>query len=421
MQASRPPLLFLAHRIPYPPDKGDKIRSYRWLRALCERYAVHLGAFIDDPGDWVHVDTVGQWCASTLFVPLARRRAMLRSLTGLLTGEPLSLPFYRDARMRRWVRERVARYEIGHTFVYSSAMAQYLMDEPFARARRVIDFVDVDSDKWRQYAESKRWPMDWVYRRESRRLAHTEMAIASRFDASLFVSAPEAAHFRRRWPKLERPITAISNGVDIGYFAPEHAGDSPFPPGRTAVVFTGAMDYWANVEAVIWFAAEVWPRVCAKRPDALFVIVGSSPSPEVSALAGERIMVTGRVPDVRPYLGHADCVVAPLRIARGIQNKVLEGMAMARAVVTTYKGLEGIDAEPGRDLLVADDAGAFAEAVLSVLEQRCGDCGANGRRRLVEHYDWASACEALAGLVAGSEPEHSGRRRIVDGELACAD
>lgn len=398
---ARPDLLFLAHRIPYPPDKGDKIRSHRWLKALSEHYRVHLGAFIDDPGDWAHVEPIAEHCTSVKFVSLPRKRATLRSLKGFLSGEPLTLPYYRDAEMQRWVRGRFEGLDIRHVFVYSSAMAQYVPAPDVAHSRRVIDFVDVDSDKWRQYAAAKRWPMSWVYRREAVRLAQVERDIALKFDVSVFVSSKEAEYFEDQWPGLSDRVAHVANGVDAGYFDPTLDWESPFPQDRSAIVFTGAMDYWANVDAVLWFAREVLPRVSVKRPDALFVIVGSSPTAEIRELADSGVMVTCRVADVRPYLRHAAVVVAPLQIARGIQNKVLEGMAMGRPVVVTPKGLEGIDAIPGRDLLEAESADEFSNSVLSVLEGGGTVLGDNARSLVLERYDWGVACESLLALVRG--------------------
>ena len=396
----RPNLLFLCHRIPYPPDKGDKIRSYRWLKALVERFRVHLGAFIDDPDDWRHVERLEGICDSVFFRPLPHAGATLRSLKGLLEGRALSIPYYRDGAMRRWVGERLAAADIRHVLVYSSAMAQYVQGPRLAAVRRVVDFVDVDSDKWLQYAQSKPWPLNWVYRREADTLAAYESAVAREFDVSLFVSEQEAALFRSRMGSVGSRVTHVRNGVDCDYFNPENAGPSPYPPGREVVVFTGAMDYWANADAVTWFAKEVWPRVRSGRPNTLFVIVGSNPGPAVTALAGADLMVTGRVPDVRPYLRHALVVVAPLRIARGIQNKVLEGMAMARPVVVTAIGLEGIGSAHGSEALVADDPESFAAAVLAVLDGQHQALGERARRWVARDFSWSEASRRLLRFVS---------------------
>lgn len=399
----RPNLLFLCHRIPYPPDKGDKIRSYRWFKALVERFRVHLGAFIDDPEDWQHVGWLEGACASACFRPLPRRSAILRGLSGFLEGRPLSVPYYRDGAMRRWVEERLGAADIRHVFVYSSPMAQYVQGPRLATVRRVVDFVDVDSDKWRQYARARPWPLSAVYRREAERLAAYECEIAREFDVSLFVSEQEAMLLRSRLGAGalgESRVTHVRNGVDCGYFNPEHAGPSPYPPGSEAIVFTGAMDYWANADAVAWFARDVWPALHSARPSTVFYIVGSNPGPAVTALSRADVVVTGRVPDVRPYLRHARAVVAPLRIARGIQNKVLEGMAMARPVVVTAIGLEGIGASHGSEVLVADDPQPFAAAVLSVLGGGHQALGERARRRVIRDFSWHEATRRLLSLIS---------------------
>lgn len=394
-------LLFLCHRIPYPPDKGDKIRSYQWWRALCEHFHVHLGAFVDDRADWRHTATVGARCASSLFLPLPRLSATLRGLSGFLNGSALTLPYYRDRRMRQWICRQQEAYPIERVLIYSSAMGQYIEDRRWAQLRRVIDLVDVDSDKWRQYAHSRPWPLNWIYRREARRLAAAEARLACTCDATLLVSECEAQLFRTQVEGLGERVQAIANGVDTSYFQPDAGRPSPFPDDREPVVFTGAMDYWANIDAVQWFAREVWPSVHAARPRALFVIVGARPPKSVTGLEGPDILVTGRVPDVRPFLQAAAAVVAPMRVARGIQNKVLEGMAMARPVVVTTKGLEGIAATAGEDLLVADDPGAFSGAVVSLLRNGDPGLGARARRLVQSRYVWASATAALIAVLRG--------------------
>jgi sugar transferase (PEP-CTERM/EpsH1 system associated) len=280
-------------------------------------------------------------------------------------------------------------------------MAQYVQGERWSSVRRVIDFVDVDSDKWRQYAHTKHWPASWVYRREADRLEEAEARLAHSFDASVFVSDHEAALFRRRVADVAERVAAVSNGVDAAFFSSDLERPLPYPPLRELVVFTGAMDYWANVDAVGWFVREVWPRVREKRPQALFCIVGARPTPEVVALGCSDVQVTGWVPDVRPYLQQARVVVAPLRIARGIQNKVLEGMAMGKPVVVTSRGYEGINAVPGRDLLVCDAPEAYAEAIVALLAGAGKAIGANARRLVVERYDWGESSQRLIALVRG--------------------
>jgi sugar transferase (PEP-CTERM/EpsH1 system associated) len=200
-------------------------------------------------------------------------------------------------------------------------------------------------------------------------------------------------------PRLEQ----IANGVDHVFFAPDAARRSPYAEDRPAIVFTGAMDYWANVDAVRWFVEQAWPRLRAREPRVQLYVVGSRPAAEVEALAGDDIVVTGRVADVRPYLQHAAAVIAPMRIARGIQNKVLEGMAMARPVVVTSLGLEGIDAVQGQSVLVADEADDFADRVFEVLRGRYATLGTRARERVLRRYQWSRATDRFVALVEGAE------------------
>nr|WP_212760964.1 TIGR03087 family PEP-CTERM/XrtA system glycosyltransferase [Telluria aromaticivorans] len=382
-------MLLLIHRIPYPPNKGDKIRSYHLLKHLARDYRVHLATFVDDADDWQHVPTVEKLCASSHYAGLNPLLARVRSLKALATNRSLSLDYYSDAGLQRWVDETVAAHGIERVLVFSSAMAQYA--DKYPSARRVVDFCDVDSDKWRQYADKKSWPMSWLYRHEARQLLSYERKVARDYDASLFVSGPEADLFRQLAPESDAKIGFFSNGVDTDYFSPEAVDTSPFAEGERAIVFTGAMDYWPNVDAVQWFADDVMPLLRARFPDLRFYIVGARPSPAVLELAKQpNIVVTGTVPDVRPYIAHAQAAVAPLRIARGIQNKVLEAMAMATPVVVSPQALEGIDAEPGLELVLAQDAAGFSDAVAALLARNGNEIGLAARAKVENKYSWPS-------------------------------
>ncbi|KQW90197.1 sugar transferase [Massilia sp. Root418] len=397
-------LLLLVHRIPYPPNKGDKIRSYHLLKHLAEHYRVHLATFVDDEDDWQHVPRLEALTASAHFAPLHPKKARVRSLGALLGNRSLSLDYYRDAGLRRWVDDTVQREGISRIVVFSSAMAQYA--EAYPDATRVVDFVDVDSDKWRQYAEKKSWPVSMLYAHEARQLLAYERRVARECDAALFVSEPEANLFRKLAPESAARTGHFSNGVDTVYFAPGAAYDHPYAAGEQALVFTGAMDYWPNVDAVTWFAQEVLPAVRARHPRAVFYIVGARPASEVQELAAlPGVVVTGTVPDVRPYVAHAALCVAPLRIARGIQNKVLEAMAMARTVVVSPQALEGIQAEPGRELLLAADAPAFIAAVNGALDRPDAAIGRAARATVELLYGWNSHLAQVRALLESGRPE----------------
>ncbi|WP_084199599.1 TIGR03087 family PEP-CTERM/XrtA system glycosyltransferase [Noviherbaspirillum autotrophicum] len=401
-------LLLLVHRIPFPPNKGDKIRSYHLLRHLAKRYCVHLGTFVDDPDDWRYVDEVKRFCNETYFGKLHPFVARVRSISALAAQRPMSLDYYDDPGMHAWVRNLLQRQPIHRVVVFSSAMAQYA--EGIEGAQRIIDFVDVDSDKWTQYARGKRWPFSWLYRREGRELLRYERRTARTFDASLFVSPAEAELFRQRAPECNDRIGYYSNGVDTEYFSPERAYDNPYSTDELPIVFTGAMDYWPNVDAVQWFAEKVLPAVRERYPSANFYIVGSRPTENVTALARRPgVSVTGTVPDIRPYLAHACASVAPLRIARGIQNKVLEAMAMAMPVIVSAPALEGIDARPGCEVLLAESDRQFIEALCALLCAHRPEIGCAARRKVVEHYGWSRNLARIDELLNVKRVRHPGR------------
>ena len=392
-------ILFLAHRIPYPPNKGDKIRSFHVLKHLSESFRVHLGAFVDDPDDWRHEAELRQYCAELCLLPLDPKFAKLRSLKGLLTGTALSLPYYADRRMGAWAASILNRPGLSAAFVFSSAMAQYLEGAP--SVPKVIDFVDVDSDKWRQYAAKKPWPARWIYQREAERLLDFDRRVAGHFDYSLFVSQPEADLFLSLAPETAGRVHALENGVDTDYFDPRGASPSPYPDDAKVLVFTGAMDYWANVDAVVWFADTVFPGVLEACPEARFYVVGSRPSEAVREL-GHRpgIAVTGAVPDIRPYLKHAHGAVAPLRIARGVQNKVLEALAMAKPVLASPQAWEGIAADGALDAQVMDSVAEWQAAALALLGGAAVPMESATNRAFVEQrYGWRPSLARLNALL----------------------
>jgi sugar transferase (PEP-CTERM/EpsH1 system associated) len=393
-------LLFLCHRIPFPPDKGEKIRAFRILEHLAPRFRISLGCFIDDPQDWVHTASLEPYCADLKCVDLRPQFTKLRALGGLLTGAPLTVASFANAAMGAWVSRHVTREKPDVIFVYSSAMAQFVMDRDLGGARLVMDFVDVDSDKWRQYAAESPPPMKWVYKREAKRLLDFDRAVAARADASLLVSDAEAALFRNLAPAAAEKTHAVANGIDCAYFSPEHRFASPYRGPGPHFVFTGTMDYRPNIDAVVWFANEILPLIRQSVPAATFAVVGSKPSRDVVALAQrEGILVTGRVPDVRPYLAHATVVVAPMRLARGVQNKILEGMAMAKPVVTTPQGLEGIDAQPGKHLFLAHTPKSLADAAIVAAGADGPAVGTAARCLMEASYAWPMRLSALDRIL----------------------
>lgn len=399
-------VLFLAHRLPYPPNKGDKIRSFNILRHLTDRYRVHLGCFVDDPSDFGYVGQLDALCHSSCILELTPGLAKLRSLRGLVQGQALSIPYYYDRRLARWIEGLLSQREVAAIIGYSSPMAQYMHAGLPGRARRVIDFVDIDSDKWAQYADKANWPMRWIYSREARLLLSYEKQIAREFDATVFVSEGESQAFIEQCGESEGKIHAVRNGVAADFFDPSLSFDSPFDASIKPIVFTGMMNYWPNGDATQWFAEQVFPAVRKVHPDAEFWIVGASPTRAVETLATlPGVNVTGRVEDVRPYIQHAGAVVAPLRIARGVQNKVLEALAMGKHVICSPEAAFGLHDSGQAPFSVATSAEAFVEKVCAQIEGReddTGRAGAAARAYVTEHYDWTTNLQRFVHLLGSA-------------------
>ncbi len=399
-------LLFLAHRLPYPPHKGDKIRALNILRFLARRHEVHLGCLIDDPNDLSYLGEVRQYVGELLFERIHPGLRKLLALTALARAQPISVDCFYSRRLQRRVDDLIEKRRIEGVFCFSSQMAEYVFRSRHAasaaRPKRVMDLIDVDSLKWRQYAqESPPWSA-WIYRREARCLGAYEERIAREFDRVLVVSEQERGHF----PGADRHgrIEAMSNGVDLEFFSPAHPPGSML--GNASLVFTGVMDYRPNVEGVRWFVEHVFPRIRSQVPAARVFIVGNRPTAEVRRLERHRgVSVTGFVPDIRDYLAGATACVAPLRIARGIQNKVLEAMAMGRPVVTTPAAYEGIQATSGTDLVVADTEEAFATATVELLQNpaHAARIGRNARACVERRYSWATNLRVLEEIFTGAQ------------------
>ena len=396
-------LLYLVHRLPFPPNKGDKVRSYHLLRHLSDAHQVFLGTFVDDLEDEQFIPTVRKWCVDSCFVRLNPKLSTLRSLIAFGTGEALGLRYYRSEQMREWVKQKIEENRIDAVIVFSSVMAQFLEQMlPAKIPPVVIDFVDVDSSKWSQYSQKRRWPASWVYAREGQKLLAFEKSVAAKSIVSIFATENEAELFRGLAPESAKHVMAVDNGVDSEVYSPSKGHVSPYIAQDTVAIsrviaFTGAMDYWPNVDAVCWFANDMMPRLRSLFPGVRFFIVGRKPAAAVSALATDDVIVTGTVDDVRPYIQHADVIVAPLRVARGIQNKVLEAMAMARPVVASKSCLSVIRGADGIDFVGAESPGEFVDAISSIFSDtvRATQMGEHARKTVLAEYSWDAQLSKL--------------------------
>lgn len=393
-------LLYLCHRLPYPPNKGEKIRALQQLRYLTSRHTIHLACFVDTYEDFQYVKELEQYCASVEVVHRSSWQANIRACGALFTSRPLSVASFYSATLAGKITARLRSEPIDRILIFSSAMAVYV--QHITGIPKVMDFVDADSEKWRLFADYHSWPMAWLYRLEARRLSRYEVAVARSVEQSVFVNDREASLVQGRVP--ERPITVVPNGVDLEYFTPAAPADTPLTP---CLVFTGVMDYFPNIDAVEYFCREVFPLVRQALPETTFYIVGRNPIKQVKQLAQQpNVIVTGAVPDVRPYLAQAQVAVAPLRIARGVQNKILEAMAMGVPVVGTSAALEGTWATTGDGVRLADAPGDFARALLALLTNRAlqRQCAIQARRYVEEHHQWDRYNARLDALLHQAVP-----------------
>jgi sugar transferase (PEP-CTERM/EpsH1 system associated) len=397
-------ILFLAHRIPYPPNRGDKIRSFNILKRLCQLGTVHMATFADDDEDLGHAEALRPMLGS-LHIEKRSVSKPVGAAMAILIGKPISLTLFDSAGIRGFVEKTLVQEPIDTVVVFSGQMAQFV-PELRDGIRFIMDFGDVDSAKFAAYAQSSRGVMQFVHGREASKLAAFEKSVAHRAYCSTFVSEAEAALFRSDAALGANRVQSLENGIDCKFFDPKADFARIEKPAGPLVIFTGQMDYRPNVEAVVSFADDVLPVIHEHNPHANFAIVGRNPTSEVQRLAKrEGIIVTGGVTDIRSWLAAANLVVAPLRIARGIQNKVLEAMAMARPVVASQAAYEGIDAEPGQHLMVAENPSEEAHMVLELLSNpiRADLMGQAARKRMLKRYVWDQTLAPLAQLT-GREP-----------------
>jgi sugar transferase (PEP-CTERM/EpsH1 system associated) len=413
-------ILYVCHRFPFPPKRGGKIRPFNMIRHLhAQGHEVTVASLVRSQAEAAEGEGLAAHCTRYVMERIGPAAAVARMVARLPTSEPSSMGYFHSPRLARRVRELAREHAFDLAFVHCSSAAQYV--EHLDGVPKILDFGDMDSQKWLEYARTRAFPLTLGYLLEGRKLERAEARLARRFDLCTCTTRAELE-------TLDGYGTGAAtgwfpNGVDAEYFSP---AATPYDPDT--ICFIGRMDYYPNQEAMLRFCREVLPLLRVHRPGVRLDIVGADPSPAIRKLAElPGVRVTGSVPDVRPYVQHAALTVAPLAIARGTQNKILESLAMGVPVVTSVCAAGGVDAVPGEHLLVADRPEDWCESILALLDNPAlrERFAAAGRARVLSHHSWAHSMRTLDGLIEDclsrarrSGAEGSGRAALRAGAAA---
>ena len=418
---TRPSCLILTHRVPMPPNRGDRIRTCNFLRHIAKRADVWLACLADEPvsdDTWRDLQSI---CRRVAIVPVEPRLRWIRAGLSFATGKTISQGAFSSPRLKRIVNEWSAQTSFDSALCSSSALAPYLQIPNLEQTPRHVDLIDVDSEKWFDYAKASGVVKRGIFHLEGRRLRKLESRIADWASGITVVSEPEAALYRAFRP--DGPIEPIPNGVDVDYFTPEAGspdGNIPTATSQSGCVFVGALDYKPNIDGIIWFASNVWPQIHRQHPDQTLSIVGREPVAEVKKLTAiPGVDVVGTVPDVRPYLSQAAVAVVPLRIARGVQNKVLEALAMAKAAVASPDPLVGLRVEDGVQIFKAIEAEQWVSSVCRLLDdaQLRHDVGVAGQAYVTAHHRWEQCLEPLMRFLHLENHEPSNAAAATEEQL----
>lgn len=400
-------ILYLSHRIPFPPDKGDKIRSYNQLVFFSKSFEVVLGTTIRDDAENAYVGQLRRYCTE-IYAPSSPAKATTGK--GFFSFLPFSVHYFYSTKLQKKIDECLAQQDIDIIFCYSSVMAEYVFRSKVLKGKEenkiklIIDFVDLDSDKWKQYANYSSFPFNIIFYEEYKRLKKYELKICGHFDKIVFAADREVNVLEQSVSTKDK-IYVVPNGVDFSFFKEkkrEVAIGKEHQKSSHILLFTGVMDYYANIDGVCWFCEEVLPLIQQRIPNTIFKVVGKNPNRKVKNLSLKSgVIVSGYVPDIRKYYWEADVCVMPLRIARGIQNKVLEAMSTGNAVVATTNASDGIHYQNNVDIVVVNAARDFAQAVISLLEDNIkrDALGREATASICRNYSWNTHLQSLQNIL----------------------
>ena len=389
-------IVIAAPRFPYPLDRGDRITVYNLLRFFSQRHTLSLLCFLEPDQDPTWVEKVKPFCAEVVTVPLSKPKAYANSLRGVFGKTPLQVRYYRDPAMTEAMDALVARQKPDLLYAHTIRMGQYT--ESFRDTLRVLALQISMTLNYRRLAEQAQSPLNkLLYGLEYRKLRSFEGPYAQKFDKVLLIS-PHDLKAIEHDPPVEKTFFS-PHGVSFEHFM----ADPGIEKDPRSIIFTGNMGYAPNVDAARYFYEDIFPLVRAKIPKVQWSVVGTEPAPEISKMAEDpAVTVTGRVPDLRDYMNRAQVAIDPLRVGAGLQNKVLEGMAMGLPMVVTSVANEGIQATHGENILVADDRATFAQHIVTLLEdaEKRVELGRAARASIVEQWSWEKHFKDLETMFA---------------------
>ena len=386
-------ILFLCHRFPYPPTFGSKVRAFNVIKHLAREHEVTVLSLARSATEAEEAKGIAAFCSEYRVHRVHNVVQAAKLAVTLPSHVTASEAFFHSSALQRDIDRCMASRSFDFIFAHCSAVGRYV--ERVQGVPKLMDFCDVDSRKWLDYVAHKPWPLTLGYRWEAQRMAAAERRMAQRFE-QVTVATPGEVQTLAQGGVRER-VDWFANGVDFYYFRPS---ETPHDPNL--ISFVGRMDYFPNEQAMVDFCAEVWPKLRRARPALKLTIVGAAPTAKVMNLGRlDGVTVTGSVPDVRPFVQSSALTIAPLKIARGTQNKILEAMAMRVPVICSTIAANGVDAVAGEHLLSADDPGETCDTVLRVLGdpiERERLAGA-GHARVLSHHAWPSAMSRLDSIV----------------------